>query len=62
MPLGLTISSRTMVTVATTRALLVVFAPMDTPSSILGTVLDTTAVRMGAFAGATATRVMVGGA
>lgn len=55
-------SSRTMVTVATTRALLVVFAPMDTPTSILGRVLDTTAVRMGAFVGATATRVMVGGA
>ncbi len=55
-------SSRTMVTVATTHALLVVFAPMDTPSSILVTVLDATAVRMGAFAGATAARVMVGGA
>lgn len=42
-------SARTMVTTATTAALLVVFAPPDTPGPRLGHVLDVTARRMGIF-------------
>ena len=46
-------SARTMVTIATTEALLVVFAPGDTPELRLQSVLKETAARMHAFAGAT---------
>jgi DNA/RNA-binding domain of Phe-tRNA-synthetase-like protein len=42
-------SARTMVTTATTLALLVVFAPRDVTPSRLAHVLDTTARRMGEF-------------
>jgi DNA/RNA-binding domain of Phe-tRNA-synthetase-like protein len=44
-------SARTMVTTATTLALLVVFAPRDVAPSRLAHVLDTTARRMGEFTG-----------
>lgn len=44
-------SARTMVTTATTRALLVVFAPHDVGVSRLTQVLDTTSVRMQQFNG-----------
>jgi DNA/RNA-binding domain of Phe-tRNA-synthetase-like protein len=44
-------SARTMVTTATTRALLVVFAPMDVDARRLSEVLDTTSVRMCEFTG-----------
>jgi DNA/RNA-binding domain of Phe-tRNA-synthetase-like protein len=42
-------SARTMVTTATTRALLVVFAPREYPASRLAHVLDATATRMREF-------------
>jgi DNA/RNA-binding domain of Phe-tRNA-synthetase-like protein len=45
-------SARTMVTTATTRALLVVFAPCETDPSRLTQVLDVTAARMHEFTGA----------
>jgi len=44
-------SARTMVTAATRDALVVVFAPADTPSSRLTRVLDTTAERIGLICG-----------
>jgi DNA/RNA-binding domain of Phe-tRNA-synthetase-like protein len=44
-------SARTMVTTATTDALVVVFAPISVASAVLTTVLDTTASRMAAVAG-----------
>jgi DNA/RNA-binding domain of Phe-tRNA-synthetase-like protein len=44
-------SARTMVTTATTRALLVVFAPREVESSKLAQVLDATARRMSEFTG-----------
>lgn len=46
-------SARTMVTTATRDALLVVFAPHDTPASRLDAVLAETATRMARFTGAT---------
>jgi DNA/RNA-binding domain of Phe-tRNA-synthetase-like protein len=45
-------SARTMVTTATTRALLVVFAPREVAAAQLGRVLDVTAARMAEFTGA----------
>ncbi|OFW14267.1 MAG: hypothetical protein A3H29_05315 [Acidobacteria bacterium RIFCSPLOWO2_02_FULL_67_21] len=45
-------SARTMVTTATTRALVVVFAPVELDTRHLAHVLDVTAQRMGAFTGA----------
>lgn len=45
-------SARTMVTSATTRALVVVFAPRSVEESRLGHVLDVTAQRMAEFTGA----------
>jgi DNA/RNA-binding domain of Phe-tRNA-synthetase-like protein len=42
-------SARTMVTTATTRALLVVFAPREYPASRLADVLDATSTRMREF-------------
>lgn len=45
-------SARTMVTTATTRALLVVFAPRELETARLGRVLDITAARMHEFTGA----------
>ena len=45
-------SARTMVTTATTRALLVVFAPRDLDRRRLVEVVDATAARMAAFTGA----------
>jgi DNA/RNA-binding domain of Phe-tRNA-synthetase-like protein len=44
-------SARTMVTTATTSALVVVFAPQATPSDWLGSVLDATVARMTRFTG-----------
>ena len=44
-------SARTMVTTATTRALLVVFAPRDVDDRRLAHVLDTTSARMSEFTG-----------
>ena len=44
-------SARTMVTTATTRALLVVFAPMEVDARRLAQVLDTTSARMHEFTG-----------
>jgi DNA/RNA-binding domain of Phe-tRNA-synthetase-like protein len=44
-------SARTMVTTATTRAFLVVFAPREVDAARLSTVLDSTASRMSAFTG-----------
>ena len=44
-------SARTMVTTATTRALLVVFAPRDVDERRLAQVLDATAARMAEFTG-----------
>ena len=44
-------SARTMVTTATTRALLVVFAPRDVDERRLSNVLDVTAARMAEFTG-----------
>jgi DNA/RNA-binding domain of Phe-tRNA-synthetase-like protein len=44
-------SARTMVTTATTRALLVVFAPRDVDERRLGQVLDVTSARMAEFTG-----------
>lgn len=44
-------SARTMVTTATTRALLVVFAPRDVASAKLAEVLDATSARMQEFTG-----------
>jgi DNA/RNA-binding domain of Phe-tRNA-synthetase-like protein len=44
-------SARTMVTTATTRALLVVFAPRELDSRRLATVLDSTSRRMSEFTG-----------
>ena len=46
-------SARTMVTIATTEALLVVFAPREMPEPRLEAVLAVTAERMHAFTGAT---------
>ena len=45
-------SARTMVTTATTRALVVVFAPFETETRLLSHVLDVTARRMRDFTGA----------
>jgi DNA/RNA-binding domain of Phe-tRNA-synthetase-like protein len=45
-------SARTMVTTATTRALLVVFAPRDVDHRRLAHVLDLTSARMSDFTGA----------
>ena len=45
-------SARTMVTTATTRAFLVVFAPRDVDAARLAAVLDSTSSRMGEFTGA----------
>ena len=45
-------SARTMVTVATTRALVVVFAPLSLDDNRMTRVLDTTAARMHEFTGA----------
>lgn len=45
-------SARTMVTIATTRALLVVFAPAGTAAARLAAVLEATAARMAEFTGA----------
>jgi DNA/RNA-binding domain of Phe-tRNA-synthetase-like protein len=45
-------SARTMVTTATTRALVIVFAPHSVDAGRLGQVLDTTAERMHEFTGA----------
>ena len=44
-------SARTMVTTATTRALLLVFAPVELPAGRLDAVLDETSRRMGEFTG-----------
>jgi DNA/RNA-binding domain of Phe-tRNA-synthetase-like protein len=44
-------SARTMVTTATTRALLLVFAPVELAPGRLGEVLDLTAGRMSEFTG-----------
>lgn len=44
-------SARTMVTTATTEALVVVFAPLDVDRARLGTVLDSTAARLADIAG-----------
>jgi DNA/RNA-binding domain of Phe-tRNA-synthetase-like protein len=44
-------SARTMVTTATTEAMVVVFAPLDVMPARLATVLDTTATRMADIAG-----------
>jgi len=44
-------SARTMVTAATTRALLVVFAPRDVDAATLARVLDATSARMTEFTG-----------
>jgi DNA/RNA-binding domain of Phe-tRNA-synthetase-like protein len=46
-------SARTMVTTATTRALLVVFAPREVDERRLGQVLDVTSARMSEFTGCT---------
>ena len=48
-------SARTMVTTATTRALLVVFAPRETDERRLSDVLDVTAARMAEFTGGSET-------
>jgi DNA/RNA-binding domain of Phe-tRNA-synthetase-like protein len=53
-------SARTMVTTATTRALLVVFAPASTSDERLESVLNATAARMTEFTGATETGRYVG--
>jgi DNA/RNA-binding domain of Phe-tRNA-synthetase-like protein len=53
-------SSRTMVTTATTRALVVVFAPRLFEYQRLTRVLDVTASRMTEFTGATERRRVVG--
>jgi DNA/RNA-binding domain of Phe-tRNA-synthetase-like protein len=44
-------SARTMVTTATTRAIVVVFAPIDVPEPLLVGALDATAARMAQFTG-----------
>jgi len=55
-------SARTMVTTATTRGLLVVFAPREVDSKQLTRVLDVTSERMQEFTGCReASRLMVGG-
>ena len=46
-------SARTMVTTATTRALVVVFAPFELDERRLSHVIDVTAERMNEFTGAT---------
>ena len=46
-------SARTLVTVATTRVLLVVFAPRSLTSERLASVLDVTTDRMATYAGTT---------
>jgi DNA/RNA-binding domain of Phe-tRNA-synthetase-like protein len=53
-------SARTMVTTATTRALVVVFAPSSVDAPRLGHVLDATAARMHQFTGARETARAVG--
>ena len=53
-------SARTMVTTATTRALVVVFAPSSFDAAHLTRVLDVTAQRMTTFTGATETHRSVG--
>lgn len=53
-------SARTMVTTATTRALLVVFAPLDIGSDRLARVVDVTADRMRAHTGARETGRAIG--
>ncbi len=50
-------SARTMVTTATTRALVVVFAPKETSHTLLRTALDATAFRMKTFNGSAATKL-----
>jgi len=54
-------SARTMVTPATTSALLVVFAPHELDTARLRHVLDVTAARMHEFTGGTAHAVFTGG-
>ncbi len=54
-------SERTMVTTATTRALLVVFAPAGISPARMAEVLQTSGARMAAFTGATVTDVTVVG-
>jgi DNA/RNA-binding domain of Phe-tRNA-synthetase-like protein len=44
-------SARTMVTTATTRALIVIFAPREAGRAVVGEALDLTAARAGAFTG-----------
>jgi DNA/RNA-binding domain of Phe-tRNA-synthetase-like protein len=53
-------SQRTMVSTATSRLLVVVFAPMEVPSSRLADVLDTTSARMHQFTGCSETDRLVG--
>jgi DNA/RNA-binding domain of Phe-tRNA-synthetase-like protein len=53
-------SARTMITTATTRALLVVFAPLEVSRDRLSRVLDLTAERMREYTGARETARMVG--
>ena len=53
-------SARTMITTATTRALLVVFAPREVSRERLSGVLDLTADRMREYTGARETARMVG--
>ena len=53
-------SARTMVTTATTRALLVVFAPRDVDIARLARVMDTTSERMQQFTGCRETGRLVG--
>ena len=52
-------SARTMVTTATTEALVVVFAPVDVDRQRLGEVLDTTAARMRDIAGGDETERLI---
>jgi DNA/RNA-binding domain of Phe-tRNA-synthetase-like protein len=54
-------SARTMVTTATTRALLVVFAPREVDVARLARVMDTTSERMQQFTGCRETGRLVGG-
>lgn len=54
-------SARTMVTTATTRALLVVFAPRDVDIARLARVMDTTSERMQQFTGCRETGRLVSG-
>ena len=54
-------SARTMVTTATTSALLVVFAPHELDTARLNRVLDVTAARMHEFTGGTAHAVLTAG-